>query len=75
MFVKVVSPVFDRTDYFINEFFLSFCLFRATPMAYGRSQARGLIEAVAASLYHSHSNAGSEPHLQSTPQLAVMPDP
>ena len=40
-----------------------FGLFRATPIAYGGSQARGLIGAAAAGLYHSHSNAGSEPHL------------
>ena len=33
------------------------------PAAYGSSQARGLIGAVAAGLHHSHSNAGSEPHL------------
>ena len=38
-------------------------------MAYGGSQARGPIEAVAAGLHHGHSNAGSEPHLQPTPQL------
>ena len=35
-------------------------LFRATPMAYGHSQVRGQIRAVAASLHHSHSNARSE---------------
>ena len=34
-------------------FFLSFS--RATPTAYGGSQARGLIRAVAAGLHHSHS--------------------
>ena len=39
------------------------CLFRAIPLAYGSSQARGEIGAVAASLHYSHSNAGSEPHL------------
>ena len=33
-------------------------------MAYGRSQVRGQIEAAAASLRHSHSNTGSEPHLR-----------
>ena len=44
-------------------FFLSF--FRATPMAYGGSQARGLIEATAAGL--RHSNARSEPRMQPTP--------
>ena len=37
-----------------------FCLFRATPMAYGCSHARGWLRAVAASLLDSHSNAGSE---------------
>ena len=52
-----------------------FCLFRATPTAYGSSQARGPIGAATASLYHSHSNPGSEPHLQTTPQLTAMPDP
>jgi len=34
-------------------FFFVFCPFRATPMAYGGSQARGLIGAVATSLHHS----------------------
>ena len=38
-------------------------------MAYGSSQARGRIGAVAAGLRHSHSNARSEPSLQPTPQL------
>ena len=37
-------------------------------MAYRSSQARGQIGAAAASLHHSHSNTGSEPHLQPTPQ-------
>ena len=50
--------------------FVLFCfvfpLFRATLTACGGSQARGQIGAVAASLHHSHSNAGSEPHLQPT---------
>ena len=46
--------------------FFVFCLFRATPKAYGGPQARGLIGAVAAGLHHSHSNTGSEPHLQPT---------
>ena len=48
---------------------------RAAPAAYGGSQARGLIRAVAAGLCQSHSNAGSEQHLQPTPQLTAMPDP
>ena len=32
---------------------------------------RNRIRAVAASLYHSHHNARSEPHLQPTPQLTA----
>ena len=48
---------------------------RATPMAYGGSQAQGLIRALAAGLHHSHSNKGSELRLQPTPQLMATPDP
>ena len=44
-------------------------------MAYGGSQARGLIVAVAAALSHSHSNSRSEASLRPTPQLTAMPDP
>ena len=40
---------------------------RSSPVAYGDSQARGLIRAVAAGLRQSHSNTGSEPRLQPTP--------
>ena len=47
---------------------------RAAPAAYGDSQA-GIIGAVAASLRQSHSNTGSEPCLQPTPQLTATPDP
>ena len=47
----------------------------AAPAAYGGSQARGPIRAVAVSLCQSHSNARSEPRLQPTPQLTAMPDP
>ena len=45
-------------------------------MAYGGSQARGRIGAVAvaAGLDHSHSNVGSEQHLQPAPQLTATPD-
>ena len=42
-------------------------------MAYGDSQARGQIGAVAAGLRHSH--ARSEPRLPPTPQLVTTPDP
>ena len=44
-------------------------------MAYGGSQARGLIGATPATLRHSHSNARSELHLRPIPQLTAMPDP
>ena len=55
-------------NFFFFFFFFVFLLFLwAAPAAYGGSQARGLIGAVAASLRQSHSNAGSEPHLQPTP--------
>ena len=65
-------------------FFFVFCLFVvvvvivaiswAAPAAYGGSQARGRIGAVATGLRQSHSNAGSEPRLQPTPQLTATPD-
>ena len=55
--------------------FLFFAFSRATPVAHGSSQARGLTGAVAASLRHSHSNTRSEPSLWSTPQLTATPDP
>jgi len=43
-------------------------------VAYGGSQARGLIGAIAASLRQSHSNEESEPHLQPT-HLTATTDP
>ena len=43
-------------------FFLLLLLFRAVPVAYGSSQARGQIRATAACLHHSHSHAGSPTH-------------
>ena len=58
---------------FFFKFF--FCLFRATPTAYGGSQARGQIRAAAASLYYSHGNARSELNLPPTSQLVAMLDP
>ena len=61
--------------FFIFIYFFIFCLFRAIPMAFGGSQARGRIRTVAAGLHHSHSNARSELRLQPTPQPTAMPDP
>lgn len=55
--------------------FFFFFLFRAAPVAYESSQARGQMRAAAAGLHHSHSNYGSEPYLQPMPQLVATPDP
>ena len=65
----------SNTEYSLNFFFCLFAFSWAAPAAYGGSQARGLIGAVAAGLCQSHSNEGSEPHLQLTPQLMATPDP
>ena len=43
----------------VKHHFYIFFLFKAIPMAYGSSQARGPIEATDASLHHSHSNASA----------------
>ena len=53
----------------------TFFFLRAEPTAYGASQARGRIGAVAAGLRHSHRHSRSKPCLQSTPQLTAMLDP
>ena len=68
--------------------FIYFCLFVffvvvvvivaiswAAPGAYGNSQARGRIGAVATSLRQSHSNTRSKTCLQPTPQLTATLDP
>ena len=60
-----------------DRLFFIFCLFAiswATSAAHGDSQARGRIRAIAATLRRSHSNAGSEPSLQPTPQLKARLD-
>ena len=60
---------------YIHSFlFFFFLLSRATLETCGGSQARGQIGATTAGLRHSHSNTGSKPHLQPTPQLTTMPD-
>ena len=60
--------------YIFFNFFLNFAISWATSTAYGDSQARGLIGAIATSLRQSHSNAGSKLRLQPTPQLTATPD-
>ena len=61
--------------YLIKKVFLAFVFSRAAPAAYGGSQVRGPIGAVASSLHHSHSNSRSELPLQPTPQLTATLDP
>ena len=65
--VARTHSVVQNFFYFFILIFLSFCLFRAVPVAYEGSLARSPIGVVAASLHHSHSNARSEPDLRPTP--------
>ena len=55
--------------------YILFLLLRASPVAYGGSQARRRIRAIAAGLDYSHSNTRSKPHPQPTPQLTATLDP
>ena len=55
-------------------YFHFFGLLEATPMVYGNYQAKSQCRAVASKLHNSHSNGGSEQHLQAMPQLMAMPD-
>ena len=50
----------DKVSTVLSLSFFFFGLFRAMPMAYGGSQARGRIRATAAGLHHSHSHTRSE---------------
>ena len=52
-----------------------FFFFRAIPVAYGSSWARGRTKAVAAGLHHSHSNARSQLCLRPMPQFVAVLDP
>ena len=65
----------DPSELKFHHFLVFFFLFRAAPAAYGGSQARGVESAVAAGLWHSHSNLGSEPRMRPMPQRMEMPDP
>ena len=55
----------------MNFFFFGLFFLMVALAAYGGSQARGLIGAVAAGLCHSHSNVRSEPCMGPTPQLTA----
>ena len=65
----ILVTVFFSSDWFFFIFsssllkfcvHLAFCLFSGTLEAYGNSQARGPIGAIATSLRHSHGSAGSQ---------------
>ena len=72
-FTNNVSNLPILTQAFLFFFILLLLFFfRATPVAYRSSQARGQIGPVAAGL--CHSNAGSKPCLWPTPQLTKIPD-
>ena len=64
---KLLSYANTALSFFSSEAFSFLFFFRATPLAYGSSQARGPIGDTAVCLHYSHSNAGSEVHLQPTP--------
>ena len=60
------------------DIYIFFCLFAiswAALVAYGGSQARGPIGAVATAYGTATATQGSEPHLKPTPQLTATPDP
>ena len=78
---RVLNPLSHKgnsliysTFFYFKKLFIYFCLFfRATPLAYGNSQVRGWIRAVAACLHHSNARYG--PYLGPTPKLTATPDP
>ena len=79
-FIKFVcvTKYYSYFHYFsFFVFIFLFLFFRAPHVAYGSSQARGQNRAVAASLCHSHSNAGSKLCLLLTPQFTKhwIPNP
>ena len=64
--IMINFPLFCRNNgsfqCSLRDYELFFCLFfRAEPTAYGGSQAKAWIRAVATGLCHSQSNAGSKP--------------
>ena len=69
MYYIIVCVISFKIKIFLITYF---CLFRAIPMAYGSSQARGPIVVTAAGLYR---NLGSEPRLRPTPQFTATLDP
>jgi len=72
LILVIVSWVYSYNRTYLVDLF--FAISWAAPMAYGGSQVGGPIGAVATGLLQSHSNTGSEPRLQPTPQLTATPD-
>ena len=72
----LVNLAFPIILYWVFFFFLVFvCGWVGAPVAYGVSQTRGPIGAVAAGLHQSHSKGGSKLCLRPTPQLTATLDP
>ena len=70
------SPVLYLTQFIMKrKLFYFIFLFTASPVAYGRSQARGWIRATAAGLHHRPNKIRSEPYLQPMLQLVAILDP
>ena len=67
------APVSIHVQSFVWTFF--FCLLGLYLRHLEVPRLGGSIRAVATSLRYSHSNAGSELHLQPTPQLMATLDP
>ena len=61
--------------FFLFVYLFIFAILGLHPQHMEGSQARGQIRAEVAGLHHSHSNTGSKPCPQSTPQLTAMSNP
>ena len=59
---SVPAPLSPSDGILVFYFIYLFSIFRALGVAYGSSQARGGIGAVASGLHHRHSNARSLTH-------------
>ena len=77
MYSVLRSETYEGPIIMTYKFFLKiiFGFFLATPMAYGCSQARDRMGAVATGLHHGYSHARSKTHLHPAPQLTAMLDP
>ena len=69
-FTKSMMLFYPYKEALLSFFFF----FTATPTAYRSFQSRSEIRAATVGLCHSHSNTGSELHLQPTLQLVAMLD-